>query len=238
MRETNHGGGPFMATEWWSPARGVLAGALTAAVLAALAAGAIGSGSNASAATAGARALSPKALAFHDAMRALWEIHGTYTERAIVDAVGGLPDTKQVVARLLRNQVDIGNAVKPYYGAAAGRELTTLLKAHIDDAVATVLAAKSGDASATAKAKAEFYANGRQVAAFLHEANPSFWSLGAMQSMMRMHLDQVVGLAVDQIEGRYGAAIKLYDVYIDHILVGMADMLSDGIMKQFPDRFA
>ena len=37
--------------------------------------------------------VAPKALAFHDAMRALWQSHGTWTERAIVDFVGGLPDT-------------------------------------------------------------------------------------------------------------------------------------------------
>ena len=104
-------------------------------------------------------------------------------------------------------------------------------------AVATVLAAKSGNAAATKKAMAAFYANGKQVAGFLHKANPKFWSLGAMQTMMRVHLNQVVGLAVDQIKGRYGAAIKLYDAYINHILVGMADMLSNGIIQQFPARF-
>jgi hypothetical protein len=57
-----------------------------------------------------------------------------------------------------------------------------------------------------------------------------------MQTMMRVHLDQVVALAVDQLQGRYAAAIRLYDVYIDHIL-DMADMLSSGIVQQFPDRF-
>jgi hypothetical protein len=57
-----------------------------------------------------------------------------------------------------------------------------------------------------------------------------------MESMMRIHLDQVVGLAVDQLEGRYSAAIGLYQVYIDHIL-DMADMLSSGIIQQFPTRF-
>lgn len=181
--------------------------------------------------------LTPQAVRFHDAMRALWEIHGTYTERAIVDAVSGNPDTNLVVARLLQNQVDIGNAVKPYYGKAGGEALTKLLKTHIQTAVATVLAAKSGDAPATEKAKAAFYANGRQVAGFLHKANPKFWSLPAMQTMMRIHLNQVVALAVDQIKGQYGAAIKLYDKYIQHILVGMADMLSNGIIQQFPSRF-
>lgn len=227
-----------MSKGWSSPTRRALVAVLTAAVLAALAVGSVGSLSSATAATNSERAMTPKALAFHDAMRALWEIHGTYTERAIVDAVGGLPDTNLVVAQLLRNQVEIGNAVKPYYGAAAGNELTTLLKAHINDAVATVLAAKSGNASATAEAKAKFYANGRQLAAFLHAANPGNWPLNAMQMMMRVHLNQVVQLAVDQIQGRYGAAITLYDAYIDHILVGMADMLSEGIMNQFPAKFS
>jgi hypothetical protein len=181
--------------------------------------------------------LTARALGFHDAMRALWEIHGTYTERAIVDAVSGNPDTNAVVARLLQNQVDIGNAVKPYYGNAGGNALTKLLKTHIKTAFATVLAAKSGDAAATKKAEAAFYANGKQVASFLHKANPKFWPLAAMQTMMNVHLNQVVALAVDQIKGRYGAGIRLYDVYIHHILVGMADMLSNGIIQQFPSRF-
>jgi hypothetical protein len=169
-------------------------------------------------------------------MRALWESHGTWTERAIVDFVGGLPDTQLVVKRLLHNQTQIGNAVKPYYGRKAGHRLTTLLKGHIRAAVALLQAAKSGDSTAIAQAKAAFYANGNRVARFLHRANPRHWSLHAMKKMMRIHLDQVVALAVDQLQGHYAAAIRLYDVYIDHIL-DMADMLSTGIMQQFPARF-
>lgn len=216
---------------------------LTASVLAALATGSIASLAPASASTAHVKAASAarstftaKQVAFKDAMRGLWEAHGTWTERAIVDFVGGLPDTQLVVARLLQNQTDIGNAVKPYYGTKGGNELTALLKGHIKAAVAVLAAAKSGDASAVASAKTAFYANGNQVARFLHAANPHHWALGAMQSMMRIHLNQVVTLAVDQLQGNYTAAIKLYDVYIDHIL-DMADMLSTGIMQQFPARF-
>ena len=58
-----------------------------------------------------------------------------------------------------------------------------------------------------------------------------------MQKMMRVHLNQVVALAVDQIKGQYGAATRLYNAYINHILFGMADMLSNGIIRQFPGRF-
>jgi len=180
--------------------------------------------------------VTPKALAFHDAMRALWQSHGTWTERAIVDFVGGLPDTQFAVERLLRNQTEIGNAVKPFYGRKAGNRLTALLVEHINAAVALLQAAKSGDGGATTAAKAAFYANGDQIARFLHAANPDHWRLRAMKRMMRTHLDQVVGLAVHQLQGDYAAAVSLYDVYIGHIL-DMADMLSEGIMQQFPARF-
>lgn len=177
-----------------------------------------------------------RALALHDNMRALWQAHGTWTERAIVDFVGGLPDTNLVVARLLQNQVDIGNAVKPYYGPKAGNKLTALLKDHINDAVNVLAAAKSGNTAQLVKAKAAFYANGNQVAAFLHSANPAHWPLPAMRQMMRTHLDQVLVLAVDQLEGHYQSAIQEYNVYIGHIL-DMAEMLSNGITQQFPARF-
>jgi hypothetical protein len=213
--------------------------ALTAAVVAAvLAAAAFGSASAPAMTTpsSNSTSTSAKAVAFHDAMRGLWEVHGTWTERAIVDFVGGVPDTNLVVARLLHNQADIGNAVKPYYGAAAGNKLTTLLKAHINAAVGVLAAAKSGDAHAVAKAKAAFFANGNQVAAFLHAANPRHWALSDMRTMMRIHLNQVISLAVDQLDGHYAAAIRLYGVYINHIL-DMADMLSTGIIEQFPSRF-
>jgi hypothetical protein len=223
-----------MSTPWISPRRS-LAALIVAATVAVLAIGSIASMSPAAAAS-GESTITPKALAFHDAMRALWEAHGTWTERAIVDYVGGLPDTKLVIGRLLQNQTEIGNAVKRYYGAKGGNELAALLRAHINAAVTLLEAAKSGGAAATAKAKAAFYANGNQVAGFLHAANPHHWTLQAMRTMMRIHLNQVVALAVDQLKGHYPAAISLYGVYIGHLL-DMADMLSTGIMQQFPAQF-
>jgi len=186
--------------------------------------------------SAAATPTTPKTVALHDDMRALWEAHGTWTERAIVDFVGGLPDAQLAIDRLLQNQSDIGNAVKPFYGGKEGNQLTALLKGHINAAVALLQAAKSGDSQATATAKTAFYANGNAVARFLHSANPHHWALPAMKTMMRVHLNQVVALATDQLEGRYADAIRLYDAYIGHIL-DMADMLSTGIIQQFPAQF-
>src|SRR5213078_3633848 len=64
-------------------------------------------------------------------MRKLWTDHTTYTRAYIVSAVAGLPDLPTVTQRLLRNQDDIGAAIKPIYGEEAGKKLAALLRDHI-----------------------------------------------------------------------------------------------------------
>jgi hypothetical protein len=185
---------------------------------------------------AAAQRVTAHQLAFHDAMRKLWEDHITWTRLAIVSFAGGLPDLQATEARLVANQVDLGNAIKPFYGAAAGNRLTGLLKEHILGAVALLQAAKSGDADQIGKASAAWYANGHQVADLLHAANPRAWSRAEMRAMMKTHLDQTLKEADDRLGGRYAADARDYEAIHRHILA-MADELSTGIMQQFPKRF-
>jgi hypothetical protein len=181
-------------------------------------------------------ATTSRQAAFHDAMRKLWEDHITWTRLAIVSFAGDLPDLPATEQRLLRNQTDIGDAIKPFYGKAAGDRLTELLKAHITGAVDLLAAAKSGNPTDLAHAKAAWYANGRQVADFLHAANPHHWGRADMRAMMKTHLDQTLAEGVDQLQGKYAAGIREYDAVHVHILA-MADELASGIVAQFPSRF-
>ena len=174
---------------------------------------------------------------FHDAMRKLWEDHVTYTRLFIVSAVGNLPDKDATTQRLLRNQADIGNAVADFYGKEAGDKLTGLLKEHITTAAEIVEAAKAGDQAKAADAKTRWYANADQIAAFLHAANPKNWPLETLKGAMKTHLDQTAQELTHQLGGDYPAAIQDYDEIVEHILK-MADILSDGIEKQFPGKFS
>jgi hypothetical protein len=179
---------------------------------------------------------SHKQAAFQDAMRKLWEDHITWTRLAIISFAHELPDLPATQDRLLRNQSDIGNAIKPYYGRAAGNQLTGLLEEHIAGAVALLQAAKAGDQGLIEQRTAEWYENGNQIADFLHEANQRNWPRKMMRRMMRRHLDQTISEAVNRLQGNYTADIRDYDEIHRHILV-MADTLSSGIIKQFPRRF-
>lgn len=172
-----------------------------------------------------------------EAMRELWEDHIVWTRMVIVSAVDDLPDLSFAVDRLLTNQDEIGDAIKPFYGEAAGEELSRLLREHIVGAADLLTAAKAGDSDAVAAASAAWYVNGDEIAAFLARANPQNWPLDEMKAMMRDHLDLTLAEAVARLTGRYADDIAAYDQIHAQIL-HMADMLSSGIIAQFPAKVA
>src|SRR5688500_7543917 len=181
-----------------------------------------------------AAATSP--LEFRNAMRKLWEDHITWTRLYIVSAAADLPDKDATAQRLLRNQEDIGNAVKPFYGDAAGNQLTMLLKDHILGAVELIAAAKAGDNTKVQDASKKWYANADDIATFLHNANPGNWPLDQMKMGMKMHLDLTLNEATNHLKGNYTADVADYDKVHEHIL-GLADTLASGIINQFPNSF-
>lgn len=169
-------------------------------------------------------------------MRKLWEDHITWTRMFIVSAEAGAPDTDATAARLLQNQTDIGDAIKPFYGDAAGTQLTSLLRDHILTAADLIAAAKAGDNDKVAATSDKWYANADQIADFLSSANSANWPSAEMRTMMKDHLDNTLAEAVDHLKGDWAADIADYDKVHVQIL-HMADMLTAGIIAQFPDRF-
>jgi hypothetical protein len=180
--------------------------------------------------------ISRSELALRQGMRQLWEDHVTWTRLAVISLTSESPDTNATVSRLLRNQTDIGNAIKPYYGKAAGQALTRLLREHITIAADLIAAAKAGDQEKVASAQASWQRNADQIAGFLNKANPRAWKLGEMKAMLRTHLGLTTQEVVARLNGKWAADVRAYDA-IHRQALGMADMLSDGIVQQFAARF-
>ena len=168
-------------------------------------------------------------------MHKLWEDHIVWTRNVILNIIDDLPGTEQAVNRLLKNQDDIGNAIKPFYGEAGGKELTRLLREHITIAADLLKAAKAGNNSAFDATNKKWFVNADEIAGFLSKANPN-WKLADMKKMMHDHLTLTTDEAVARLKKDYAADVKAYDKVHDEILM-MADMLTDGIVKQFPGKF-
>jgi hypothetical protein len=176
-------------------------------------------------------------LSLHSAMDKLWEDHITWTRLYIVDALADSPELPQTTQRLLQNQVDIGNAIKPFYGDAAGDQLTSLLNSHILIAADVVSAARKGDTAALNASMAQWQDNANQIADFLAAANPDNWPQEAMRAMMRQHLDLTTAEVLAHLQKDWTGDVAAYDKVHEHILM-LSDGLTQGIVNQFPDQFS
>jgi hypothetical protein len=169
------------------------------------------------------------------ALRKLWSDHVFWTRDYIIAAVAGSPDADSAAGRLLRNQDDIGAAIVPYFGDAAGKELTRLLREHIMIAVDLVAAAKKGDNDAFAKHDARWTANAGEIARFLAGAN-RHWPEKDVLDLLSLHLKLTKDEAVARLQGNWDADVKAFDDIFTEIMV-LADALNDGLVAQFPDKF-
>ena len=169
------------------------------------------------------------------AMRKLWSDHVFWTREYIIAAIAETPNASEAAARLLRNQEDIGNAIIPFYGKEAGAKLTVLLKQHIMIAVDLVAAAKSNDQKKFGEADNKWTQNAEQIASFLSGANPN-WPKKDVTDLLYLHLKLTKEEAVAALSKNWADAVKKFDEIYTEIIV-LADALSDGIIKQFPEKF-
>ncbi|NBD25234.1 glycosyltransferase [Paenibacillus glycinis] len=179
--------------------------------------------------------LSPAAVKLQGDMRRLWLDHVNLTRDYIVSAVAGTPDQEAILARLLQNQQDIGNAVKPFYGEEAGNKLAALLKEHIELAGKILVASKAGDAAEAEKQTKLWYRNGDDIVAFLTKANPKL-SAKELHDLFYRHLSMVADALTARLKQDWAGDMTALDKGENHIVI-LADFLTDGIVKQFPRRF-
>lgn len=179
---------------------------------------------------------STKYKIFSNSMRKLWSDHATWTRNLIIDIAEDAPGTAVDFTRLLKNQEDIGEAIKPYYSEEAGDKLTYLLKEHIVIARNVFTATKSRNTDDLNLMIDSLYENGDAIAMFLSTANPMNWKSHHMKEHMKEYIDLTLSEATNHLNGNYQGSIEAYDEIYSQLL-HLADQLSSGIALQFPEKF-
>ncbi|RDI61334.1 hypothetical protein [Nocardia pseudobrasiliensis] len=168
-------------------------------------------------------------------MRALWGEHLDGTRASFLAFANDTLAVPPTTERVLRNGVDIAGAFAPYYGPEVATRLTVLLTQHNFGSTPFLVATRSGDKPAADKALADWYVNAREIADLLASINPN-WSQQELREAMVMHIDLTAAFGVDVLRGDYGDADATFDEDKAHML-HVADILSQGIITQFPDKF-
>jgi hypothetical protein len=188
-------------------------------------------------ATAGMhQATAQAAPKLHAALRGLWHGHLVAThDYALAVHAGNAANENKAADAVVANAKDIANAVAGFYGKDAGDGLLKLLAGHWGGVKAMTDSAKSGDTAGEKKALEASLSNAADIAKFLAGANPN-WTEGALNGALAMHVNDHK-LQVDQMMSNAPAAEqeKSWAQMQKHMDM-IADVLADGIAKQFPDK--
>lgn len=176
-------------------------------------------------------------ISLSNAMRDLWTDHMFWTYATVDAFFNNQAELEANLNRLLANQIEIGDAIKPFFGDTSGDELGALLTEHIQLAVPVLTAAQDGDSEALETALADWYQNATDVAEFVSAAGPDAWPLEVTEPMLEGHIDSTVIYATALLEGDFPAAIAEFDKANDHMMM-LAEALASGIISQFPEDFA
>lgn len=168
-------------------------------------------------------------------LRQLWMQQAYWTRMAIRSLVFDLPDAEVVNNRLMRVPKDFELALRSFYGEESARQLGELLTSHLTIANELFNAIKAGDQAAADDAEKRWYENADQIAAILGSVNP-YWQEEDIRQALYDYLENTKLEAVAMMTENYQEGINLFGNAEEDALE-MADMMAQGLVRQFPQYF-
>lgn len=190
----------------------------------------------AQAAAVSAPVVAPAAPELHAALRELWHGHiATTRDYALAVHAGNKAAETKAADAVVANAKQIADAVAGFYGKPAGDGLLKLLAGHWGGVKALTDSTKAGDKAGEQKAMETLASNATAIAKFLAGANPN-WTEASLQGALMMHgndhktqLDEMMSNAPAAEQAKSWTEMQAHMNMI-------ADVLSDGIAKQFPHK--
>lgn len=187
------------------------------------------------------RVLTEKSFKFRMDVRTLWSRFAWSLLNYSISLTNELDGKEQAEAKIYAHADKIGQAVVPYYGPEVGTTLANALKEFGKIGVKAVQDVKAGiPPEETKKLMDSIIVD---ISKFLSSLNPEAWPEVAVKS----YFDMLASLWVDTTAARATKDWAGNDIITDNIdklvtsgsgdVVSLADVFSEGIVSQYPDKF-
>lgn len=168
-------------------------------------------------------------------IRFLWMQNIYWLRMAVQSMIFDLPDAEVVNERLMQNPKDFEMAFQTFYGDENAAAFAELLTNHINLAIELVTAIMNADLTGASDAERRWYENAEEMATFLSSINPK-WSEDDLQNMLQNHLEMITK-AISDMMARNFSDSNMSFTNIERQTMDMADMMTYGIVNQFPEYF-
>jgi hypothetical protein len=154
----------------------------------------------------------------------------------LMTKLGDADAAKVAGTQAVENAKAIADSVSPFYGQGASDKLFNLLAGHYGAIKEYMAAAYEMKKEAQGEAGDKMKKNADEIAAFLNGANPKNWPKETLASALLAHVGHHMA-QIDQINAKdYSGEANTWEAMKKHMYV-IADVLADGIVKQFPKKF-
>lgn len=174
-----------------------------------------------------------KEVALNQTLRQLFAEHAFWIHNQIRATFFNSPDQQAIEQRLLKNQTEIANIFKAYYGQSSADEINKLISENTK-LISEIVVTTKEDKPLTDITKT-WKKNSEGIATLLSQLNSSWQS-----SLIKAGLDEQLSLISQEVEAlkknNWPRAIEIFDKHLDFALQ-LADELDKGITTQFPEKF-
>ena len=163
-------------------------------------------------------------------MRRLWIDHSIWIRQFIVDFLGDFPSIDYTIDRLLKNQDQMGNCFRPFFGDMAADNLILLLREHITIAIDLLKAIKSVDTNSI-QLEEQWIKNSEDISILLATIVP-YYSKDELMDMFSTCMIMTKYQFIARMDGDYNADIMYFDMGMHHIVM-ISDYLSNGLLEEY-----
>ena len=168
-------------------------------------------------------------------MRKLWVSNAIWMREYIVNTIGGDMSLDAASKRLAKSQDDIGRAFAPFYGAETGTKVTTLLRQHTSLVKEMIEASMAKDTAKLKESDKRWRANADSITTLLSTVNPTNWPMATIQPALVWSMNLTIAETNARLKKDYDTDVQTFDTILAQSL-NLADMLSAGLIKQFPNK--
>ena len=168
-------------------------------------------------------------------LRFLWLQQVYWLRMANQSELWNLSDAEYVMNRLMENPQDFQMALKTFYGDENAKKFADLLTNHLTLVTNYVMAIRDGNTQAAADAENQINNNAVQMISFLTSINPN-WAAADLQRMFSEYMNLTKEEIDATMSQNFEDSINVF-ADIERGALEMADMMTKGIVSQFPQYF-
>jgi len=176
-----------------------------------------------------------KRLVFKAEVSRLWIDNAIWSRQAILCLVDRLPGTEESLYRLMINQEDMGRMFTRFYGREKGDEFCELISSNTSLTVSIIRNKSSNNSADLKAARDRMDYNVDRIIDYLIKVNPN-WNKEELSYLIHLQSKLFDLQLQNRVSGNFSYDIETFDRIISETY-RLADVLSEGIIVQFPERF-